>query len=164
MISGSIADRDGRIKKGDRILSINGKILKGATHKEALNIMKSPRPEVVFVLSSNLPKTESSCSFDAKYSFNDSSHGKACDEALEKKDFNVYNIDNNFKIHRASLIKDGAGVGFILEGGKDSAISDFKPLAIKRIFRGICCHIIEFNQSLFDKKTYTLTIDSNLDP
>lgn len=40
MIGGSVADRDGRIQKGDRVLSINGKGLKGVTHREALAILK----------------------------------------------------------------------------------------------------------------------------
>ena len=40
MIKGSVADRDGRIQKGDRVLSINGKGLKGVTHREALAILK----------------------------------------------------------------------------------------------------------------------------
>jgi hypothetical protein len=35
-----LADRDGRIQKGDRVLSINGKSTKGVTHREALSILK----------------------------------------------------------------------------------------------------------------------------
>lgn len=35
-----MADRDGRVQKGDRVLSINGKGLKGVTHREALAILK----------------------------------------------------------------------------------------------------------------------------
>lgn len=33
------------------------------------------------------------------------------------------------------LVKDGAGLGFSLEGGKDSPVGD-KPLVIKKIFTG----------------------------
>ena len=40
MIAGSLADRDGRIQKGDRVLSINGRSTKGITHREALSILK----------------------------------------------------------------------------------------------------------------------------
>lgn len=40
VLAGSPADRDGRIQKGDRILSINGKSMKGATHRESLTILK----------------------------------------------------------------------------------------------------------------------------
>ena len=40
MIAGSLADRDGRIQKGDRVLSINGRSTKGVSHGEALKILK----------------------------------------------------------------------------------------------------------------------------
>jgi hypothetical protein len=43
VLAGSPADRDGRIQKGDRILSINGRSMKGVTHRESLNILKVPR-------------------------------------------------------------------------------------------------------------------------
>ena len=40
VIAGSLADRDGRIQKGDRVLSINGRSTKGVSHREALSILK----------------------------------------------------------------------------------------------------------------------------
>ena len=40
VIPGTLADRDGRIQKGDRVLSINGRSTKGVTHREALSILK----------------------------------------------------------------------------------------------------------------------------
>lgn len=40
MLAGSPADRDGRIQKGDRILSINGRSMKGVSHRESLTILK----------------------------------------------------------------------------------------------------------------------------
>ena len=43
VIVGSLADRDGRIQKGDRVLSINGRSTKGITHREALSILKVSR-------------------------------------------------------------------------------------------------------------------------
>merc|ERR1712223_1083835 len=51
VIPGTLADRDGRIQKGDRVLSINGRSTKGVTHREALSILKAPRTEVVLVVS-----------------------------------------------------------------------------------------------------------------
>jgi len=43
VIPGTLADRDGRIQKGDRVLSINGKSTKGVTHRDALTILKVNR-------------------------------------------------------------------------------------------------------------------------
>lgn len=40
VLSGSPAERDGRLQKGDRILSINGRNMKGVTHRESLAILK----------------------------------------------------------------------------------------------------------------------------
>lgn len=40
VLTGSPADKDGRVRKGDRILSINGKSMKGITHRESLAILK----------------------------------------------------------------------------------------------------------------------------
>lgn len=153
MIKGSIADRDGRIKKGDRVLSINGKILKGATHKEALKIMKSPRPEVVIVISRN-PATKTENGYDycgSGPSTEPYRVGEACGRVRSEEEADVLGGTNesNYKIHKAALVKDGAGLGFILEGGRDSVYLERgrdsvllerggrdKPLAIKRIFKG----------------------------
>lgn len=51
VLSHSIADRDGRLQRGDRILSINGKSTRGLNHKESLAVLKQPRSEVVLVVS-----------------------------------------------------------------------------------------------------------------
>ena len=143
-----MADRDGRIKKGDRILSINGKILKGFTHKEALEVMKAPRPEVVIVLSRNNQENSISNGFHSRSSSSDLTevtslrHNSQVTETklnsetqkpIEKESENNQ-TDCNYKILRAEISKDVAGLGFILEGGKDSPVGD-KPLFIKRIFK-----------------------------
>jgi C-terminal processing protease CtpA/Prc len=47
----SIADKEGSIQRGDRILSINGRSMRGLTHRESLAVLKQPRPELVLVLS-----------------------------------------------------------------------------------------------------------------
>ncbi|CAG2104506.1 unnamed protein product [Medioppia subpectinata] len=135
VINGSLTDRDGRIRKGDRILSINGKILKGVTHKEALDIMKAPRPEVVIVLSrintTNISPENGFHSRQSSSDLNDTTNGHSFHSLNEDiissthlstiKDMET-NLDTNYKILRAELQKDVAGLGFILEGGKDSPL------------------------------------------
>ena len=62
MIAGSLADRDGRIQKGDRVLSINGRSTKGITHREALSILKVRiNLEIITILCSHDPRVPCHC-------------------------------------------------------------------------------------------------------
>lgn len=51
VLAHSIADKDGRVQRGDRILSINGRSTKSLTHRESLAVLKQPRSEIVLVVS-----------------------------------------------------------------------------------------------------------------
>ncbi|XP_022110255.1 uncharacterized protein LOC110989876 isoform X2 [Acanthaster planci] len=53
VIPNGLADRSGRIQRGDRVLSVNGRVLKDATHSELLEILKSKRQDVVLVVARN---------------------------------------------------------------------------------------------------------------
>lgn len=39
-MTNSPADKDGRLKRGDRLLSINGLSMRGLTHRESLSVLK----------------------------------------------------------------------------------------------------------------------------
>lgn len=55
MRSGSVACKDGRLQKGDRVISINGKTMTGLTHAESVAILKVvPKIAFVSVLFSNV--------------------------------------------------------------------------------------------------------------
>ncbi|XP_038078979.1 uncharacterized protein LOC119746231 isoform X2 [Patiria miniata] len=51
VIPNGLADRTGRIQRGDRVLSVNGRVLKDATHTELLEMLKSKRQDVVLVVA-----------------------------------------------------------------------------------------------------------------
>ena len=146
IINGSLAQRDGRICKGDRILSINGQLLKGVTHKKALEIMKCPRPRIVLVIAradfqrntnaNTVTESKEKRSDHGRAEFNDPSGAILTSELQQiQGEHGLTGLMENYRIYKANLIKDGAALGFILEGGKDSPLGD-RPLAIKRIFRG----------------------------
>uniref|UniRef100_A0A8C1IX71 Tyrosine-protein phosphatase non-receptor type 13 n=1 Tax=Cyprinus carpio TaxID=7962 RepID=A0A8C1IX71_CYPCA len=44
------AELDGRIKKGDRVVAVNGKSLEGATHKQAVEMLRDTGQEVISAL------------------------------------------------------------------------------------------------------------------
>ncbi|XP_050423707.1 uncharacterized protein LOC126835275 [Adelges cooleyi] len=127
VLAGSPADKDGRVKKGDRILSINGKSMKGITHRESLAILKAPRSEVVLVLSR--------CKSEASAEPNGLPQLAEISNSIETKN----NTSNQTfgPMVKVILSKDGSGLGFSLEGGKNSPSGD-QPLTVKKIFTGGC--------------------------
>merc|ERR1719384_2643139 len=145
VIAGSLADRDGRIQKGEQVLSINGRSTKGVSHREALSILKAPRAEVVLVLSRSRSVTPADRSYDlidaatATYNFiNSSRPPKILESPLDSKslsaDLKFVDVPRGPPI-TVTLKKEGAGLGFSLEGGKDSPYGD-RPMTIKKIFTG----------------------------
>ena len=58
MIPNGLADRDGRVQRGDRVLSVNGRVLKDATHTELLEMLKSKRQDVVLVVARHFAPEE----------------------------------------------------------------------------------------------------------
>uniref|UniRef100_A0A3Q2D4S0 Protein tyrosine phosphatase non-receptor type 13 n=1 Tax=Cyprinodon variegatus TaxID=28743 RepID=A0A3Q2D4S0_CYPVA len=50
LIPQGAADLDGRIQKGDRVLAVNGRSLEGATHQQAVEILRDTGQEVISAL------------------------------------------------------------------------------------------------------------------
>ncbi|PKU45487.1 pro-interleukin-16 [Limosa lapponica baueri] len=119
-----LASQEGTIQKGDEVLSINGKSLKGATHHDASAIMRQARqPRQAVVVTRKAKDGEKSLNVSINSSTSsvasDASQGSATEDT----------------ICTVTLEKTPAGLGFSLEGGKGSIHGD-KPIIINRIFKG----------------------------
>ncbi|KAM3925537.1 pro-interleukin-16 [Leptodactylus fuscus] len=115
--------QEGTIQKGDKVLSINGKSLKGVSHNDAIGILRQarhPRQAVIVI------KKE-----------------KDGGQSIETTDFcgisddsSLSNSDSVGSTMTVTLEKHLSGLGFSLEGGKGSVNGD-KPIVINRIFKGV---------------------------
>ncbi|KAK0161815.1 hypothetical protein PV327_008227 [Microctonus hyperodae] len=125
VLAHSIADKDGRVHRGDRILSINGKSTRGLSHRESLAILKQPRSEIVLVIS--------------RAKIEDGNKMRSRTDSVETivEGYEVNGAENTVwgPQIQVTIFKDGAGLGFSLEGGRDSPLGD-RPLVVKKIFTG----------------------------
>ncbi|RMB94340.1 hypothetical protein DUI87_29149 [Hirundo rustica rustica] len=131
-----LACQEGTIQKGDEVLSINGKSLKGVTHSDASAVMRQarqPRQAVVVTRKSKDGEKNPSVSVSS------STSSVASDASQESGKFSGIILQpppaTGDTICTVTLQKTPAGLGFSLEGGKGSIQGD-KPIIINRIFKG----------------------------
>ncbi|KAM6308896.1 pro-interleukin-16 [Aegotheles albertisi] len=119
-----LASQEGTIQKGDEVLSINGKSLKGATHNDASTIMRQARQARQAVVVTRKAKDGEK---NLNISIDSSTSSVASNISQESAPEDT--------ICTVTLEKTPAGLGFSLEGGKGSIHGD-KPIIINRIFKG----------------------------
>ncbi|XP_006870979.1 PREDICTED: pro-interleukin-16 isoform X2 [Chrysochloris asiatica] len=120
-----LASQEGTIQKGNEVLSINGKSLKGATHTDALAILRQARDPRQAVIVTRKPALEVTPDLNSS-SDSAASTSVASDVSADATEATVCTV---------TLEKNSAGLGFSLEGGKGSLHGD-KPLTVNRIFKG----------------------------
>ncbi|XP_008199417.2 uncharacterized protein bbg isoform X2 [Tribolium castaneum] len=120
---GSVAYNDGQLKKGDKIVSINGKETTNLTHAESVELLKEPVSKFILIVEDG--KEETLPSPQRKSFIYEPSEPKSPGPASPAKNVT----------HVIKFTKNGAGLGFSIEGGKDSPMGDL-PLRVKKIFQG----------------------------
>uniref|UniRef100_A0A2K6AJS2 Pro-interleukin-16 n=2 Tax=Mandrillus leucophaeus TaxID=9568 RepID=A0A2K6AJS2_MANLE len=121
-----LASQEGTIQKGNEVLSINGKSLKGTTHNDALAILRQAREPRQAVIVTRKLTAESMPDLN---STTDSAASASADSDVSVES------SAEATVYTVTLEKMSAGLGFSLEGGKGSLHGD-KPLTINRIFKG----------------------------
>ncbi|XP_007651738.3 LOW QUALITY PROTEIN: tyrosine-protein phosphatase non-receptor type 13 isoform X1 [Cricetulus griseus] len=109
------AESDGRIHKGDRVLAVNGVSLEGATHKQAVETLRSTGQVVHLLIEkghSPTPKEPDPASAQCNPPGQDA-QGDAPEKMVKKtayvKDYSFVTEDNTFEV---KLLKNSSGLGF----------------------------------------------------
>ncbi|XP_018122073.1 PDZ domain-containing protein 2 isoform X2 [Xenopus laevis] len=128
----AVASQEAMTEKGDRILSINGCSLQGATHGYALNVLHRAKlhRQAVVVIKKERNGERLSRPDTAASRGRHTTSGK--DVPMTKLAGDSVDLTDTMIVE---LRKTSAGLGFSLDGGKASIYGD-RPLFIKRIFQG----------------------------
>ncbi|XP_051536746.1 tyrosine-protein phosphatase non-receptor type 13-like isoform X3 [Myxocyprinus asiaticus] len=111
------AELDGRIKKGDRVVAVNGKSLEGATHKKAVELLRDTGQVVHLLLEKGQPPADTvhaplTPQGTANLQNNPSETQNTGTEEptpVNKADYNFITADNTFEV---GLLKNTSGLGF----------------------------------------------------
>ncbi|NXF09481.1 PDZD2 protein, partial [Smithornis capensis] len=128
-----VASQEGTVRRGDLVLSINGKSLASSVHGDVLNTLHHTRlyKYAVIVIQKEKDEANNSSRLETSATCRNCV-GSGKDVSMElRTDPNLDMSD----VTCVELLKTSAGLGFSLDGGKASIAGD-RPLLIKRIFKG----------------------------
>lgn len=130
------AELDGRIKKGDRVMAVNGKSLDGATHKQAVEMLRYTGQVVHLLMEKGLPPE---IRVHAPLTPQDTSEAQnaAVEEVPppKKAEYNFITPDNTFEV---GLLKNTSGLGFSFsrEENVPGEPSGSSMVRVKKLFPG----------------------------
>ncbi|XP_058270709.1 tyrosine-protein phosphatase non-receptor type 13 isoform X2 [Hemibagrus wyckioides] len=132
------AELDGRIKKGDRVVAVNGKSLEGATHKEAVDALRDTGQVVHLLLErGQLPEDRVHAPLTPKVTsmVRDAKPQLRSTVKKPQPEYSFVTPDNVFEV---SLLKNTSGLGFSFS--REENVPD-EPLGtsmvrVKKLFPG----------------------------
>ncbi|KAK7143199.1 hypothetical protein R3I93_014385 [Phoxinus phoxinus] len=136
VISKGAAELDGRIKKGDRVVAVNGKSLDGASHKHAVEMLRYTGQVVHLLMEKGLPPENR---VHAPLTPQDTSEPQnaAVEEVPppKKAEYNFITPDNTFEV---GLLKNTSGLGFSFsrEENVPGEPSGSSMVRVKKLFPG----------------------------
>ncbi|XP_059398769.1 tyrosine-protein phosphatase non-receptor type 13-like isoform X2 [Carassius carassius] len=111
------AELDGRLKKGDRVVAVNGKSLEGASHKQAVEMLRDTGQVVHLLMekghppkdSIHAPLTRQGASEPQNAAVEEAPPSPPPPPPPKKAEYNFITPDNTFNV---GLLKNTSGLGF----------------------------------------------------
>ncbi|XP_064005648.1 tyrosine-protein phosphatase non-receptor type 13 isoform X2 [Pogoniulus pusillus] len=135
------AEADGRIEKGDRVLSVNGISLERATHKQAVETLRNTGQVVHLLLEKgqlsaakvHAPVTPQ-CTPPSPLRQRDPQE-KAATGMTQARDYSFVTAENTFEV---KLLKNSSGLGFVFcrEGNLSPEQQGSTMVRVKKLFPG----------------------------
>ncbi|XP_043952121.1 tyrosine-protein phosphatase non-receptor type 13 [Gambusia affinis] len=124
LIPKGAAELDGRIQKGDRVLAVNGKSLEGATHHQAVDVLRDTGQTVHLRLEKGLsPVNSNQAPFTpqpkTRISANNHTQTKDKEQPPEAKDKPEYSFVTQAELMISLLKSEKGSLGFTLTKGND---------------------------------------------
>ncbi|XP_056659173.1 tyrosine-protein phosphatase non-receptor type 13 isoform X12 [Monodelphis domestica] len=131
------AESDGRIHKGDRVLSVNGVSLEGTTHKQAVEALRNTGQVVHLLLEKGHPSTTKVHTPITPQStlLEQASLEKPMKKTTNTGDYNFVTEENTFEV---KLLKNSSGLGFSFSR-EDNLIPEqmnASVVRVKKLFPG----------------------------